>query len=152
QWAAAWLAVPGYHPRSHDASTKAYAQLARLWYRRGEVEGLAALGSELATWQDAQKRDKDLAALIQLALELKKGDLGAVEKGFAKLEAGAADMYDPSLVALGLEVCSDALETAQRSGTVTIARPLQRTLLLLVRQLNQIEIGGAGGAGRSNLG
>src|SRR5262249_2367415 len=106
QWAAAWLAVPGYHPRSHDASTKAYAQLARLWYRRGEVEGLAALGSELATWKDAQKRDKDLAALIQLALELKKGDLGSVEKGFAKLEAEAADMYDPSLVALGLEVCS----------------------------------------------
>jgi serine/threonine-protein kinase len=149
RWAAAWLAVPGYHPRSHDATSKAYAQLARLWYRLGDVEALGALGSELETWKDAQKRDKDLAALIQLALDLKKGDLGSVEKGFEKMEAQVADMYEATLVALALEVCSDALQAVQRSGTVTIAPPLQRVLLSLVRKLNQIEIGGAG---RANLG
>ncbi len=143
-WAAAWLAVPGYHPRSHDAASKAYAQLARLWYRRDELEALAALGSELSAWRDAQKRDRDLAAVIQVALDLKKGDLGAVEQGFAKLsEAGVADMYEAPLVALNLEVCSDALQAAQRTGNEAIARPLQRPLRSLLRQLNLVEVGGA---------
>jgi hypothetical protein len=151
-WAAAWLAVPGHHPRSHDAAAKAYVQVARLWYRCGEVEALAALGAELGAWKDAQKRDKDLAASIQVALDLKKGDLGSVEKGFENIEAQVADMYDATQVALALEVCSDALHQVQKSGTVTIAPPLQRVLHSLVRKLNQIEIGGVGGAGRTNLG
>jgi hypothetical protein len=149
QWAAAWLAVPGYHPRSHDATSKAYAQLARLWYRLGDVEVLGALGSELTAWKDGQKRDKDLAALIQLALDLKKGDLGAVEQGFGKMEAQLAEMYDATLVAFSLEVCSDALQAVQRSGTVAIAPPLRKALLSLVQKLYQIEVGGAG---RANLG
>jgi serine/threonine-protein kinase len=145
--AAAWLAVPGFYRHSHDASSKAYAQLARLWYRQDDLEALATLGLELPAWKDAQKRDKDLAALIQLALDLKKGDLGAVEKGFEKLsEAEVADMFDAALVAMNIEVCSDALELVQKTGIQTIAGPLQRALLRLVRQLNKIEIGGAGRA------
>ena len=35
-------------------------------------------------------------------------------------------MYEPSLVALNLEVCSDALQVVQKSGTQTIAGPLAR--------------------------
>ena len=114
----------GSIPAPHEATSKAYAQLARLWYRRDDVEALAALGSELEAWKQSQKRDKDLAALIQLALDLKKGDLGAVEKGFAKLsDAEVADMYDASLVAFNLEVCADALKAFQNKGTQTIEEP-----------------------------
>ncbi len=143
-WAAAWLAVPGYYPHSPDSVSKAYTQLARLWYRRGDVEALTALGTELSAWNAAQKRDKDLAVVIQLALDLRKGDLGAVEKGFeTKLSAKEVDdMYEASLVAMGLEICSDALQLAQHSGTQTIAPTLQRALVRLANQLNRIEIGG----------
>jgi hypothetical protein len=87
--------------------------------------------------------------LIQLALDLKKGDLGAVEQGFGKMEAQLAEMYDATLVAFSLEVCSDALQAVQRSGTVAIAPPLRKALLSLVQKLYQIEVGGAG---RANLG
>jgi predicted Ser/Thr protein kinase len=150
-WAAAWLAVPGYYPHSHDAASKAYTQLARLWYRLDDLESLAALGTELSAWKEAQQRDKDLAALIALALQLKKGDLGAVEKGFEKLSDGdVADMYDPALVAMNLEVCSDALQAVRKSGNLTIEAPLRKALRQLARQLHHIEIGEAAGALRAN--
>ncbi len=145
--AAAWLAVPGNFPHSHDASTKAYVQLARLWYRQDDLESLSTLGTELSAWKEAQQRDKDLAALIVLAIQLKKGDLGAVEKGFEKLTAtDVADMFEPALVAMSLEVCSDALQAVRKSRNQTIEEPLRRTLRLLWRQLNHIEIGEAAGA------
>ena len=35
---AAFLAVPGFFPHSHDQVSKAYTQLARIWYRRGDVD------------------------------------------------------------------------------------------------------------------
>jgi serine/threonine-protein kinase len=147
-WAAAWLAVPGYHPHTHAAASKAYAQLARLWYRRGDVEALTSLGTDLAGWKDAQKLDKDLATVIQLALDLKKGDLGAVEKGFEKLsEHEVAEMYEASLVAMSLEVCNDALQLAQKSSAQTIVPALQQALRRLARQLTLIEIGTPAQAG-----
>ena len=117
-WAAAWLAVPGYYPHSHDASTRAYTQLARLWYRQDDLESLATLGTELSAWKEAQQRDKDLAALIAPGAPAEEGGPGRVEKGFEKLsEADVADMYDPALVAMNLEVCSDALQAVRKSGT-----------------------------------
>ncbi len=153
EWTAAWMAVPGNYPHSHDAASRAYAQLARLWYRLDDRESLAALGAELSAWKEAQQRDRDLAGLITLALQLRKGDLGAVEKGYEKLtDAEVADMYDPLLVAMNLEICSDALAIVQRAGTQPIARPLQRALRLLARQLNHIELGDAPVRGRANLG
>lgn len=153
EWTAAWMAVPGNYPHSHDAASRAYAQLARLWYRLDDRESLTSLGAELSAWKDAQQRDRDLAALITLALQLRKGDLGAVEKGYDKLaEAEVADMYDPLLVAMHLEICSDALAVARKAGTQPIARPLQRALRLLTRQLNHIELGDAPVLGRANIG
>jgi eukaryotic-like serine/threonine-protein kinase len=148
-WAAAWLAVPGHHPHSHPEASKAYTQLARLWYRRGDVEALAALGAELTGWKDAQKLDKDLAGVIQLALDLKKGDLGAVQKGFERLsEHEVTEMYEASLVSMNLEVCNDALQLAQKSSALTITPALQQALRRLARQLSVIEIGAPGaGAG-----
>ena len=49
-------------------------------------------------------------------------------------------MHDPALVALSLEVCNDALGIVQKSGTETMAVPLRRAILLLLRRLNRIEM------------
>jgi hypothetical protein len=153
EWPAAWMAVPGYYPHSHDAASRAYSQLARIWYRLDDRESLQALGAELSSWKDTQQRDRDLAALITLALQVRKGDLGAVEKGYEKLtEAEVGDMYDPVLVAMNLEVCSDALAIAQNRGNQPIARPLHRALRLLTRQLNHIELGDLPVLGRASAG
>jgi serine/threonine-protein kinase len=148
EWAAAWLAVPGYHPHSHPEATRAYAQLARLWYRLGDVEALAALEPELAAWKDAQKLDKDLAGVIRLALDLKKGDIGAVEKRFAGLsEQEVGEMFEPTVVSLTLEIGVDALQLAQKASTPTIVGVLQRGVGRLARQLNLIELGGQAAPG-----
>ncbi len=140
EWAAAWLAVPGYFRNSHESASKAHAEVARLWYRLNDVDALAVLTSELAAWDKAQKRDKDLVAILKLALDLKKGDTQAVEKGFKGLtQTDLADMHDPSLVALSLEVCSDALKSVLKSGPQSIAEPLRREIRNLAWRLNRIE-------------
>ncbi len=143
-WAAAWLAVPGRHPRAHDAASRAYVQLARLWYRRHEVDALAVLAAELSAWKQAQHRDRDLAALIRIAMDLEKGDLGAVESGFQRLvDTEVPSMYDPTLVSLGLEICADAVKVVRRgTSTQAIEAPLRRAMQRLMLHLNRIELGG----------
>src|SRR5262249_41432851 len=129
EWPAAWLAVPGYYPQSHDSLSKAYLQLARIWYRQNDVDSLDRLGSELADWKDAQTRDQELIAVIRIAVKLRKGDVDAVVKGFEnRMQAGVTDMYNPALVAMSLEVCSDALQAVQKSGNPTLGEPLRRAL------------------------
>ena len=78
---------PGRFPHSHDSLSKAYTQLARTWYRSKNLEALELLQSDLATWKDAQTRDHELVDVIQAAIQLKKGDLEAVAKGFEKRSA-----------------------------------------------------------------
>jgi hypothetical protein len=74
-----------------------------------------------------------------------------VAQGFEKrAQAGVTDLNDPALVALSLEVCTDALRIVQRSGTATMADPLRLAIRTLLRQLNRIELvdPASGGAGR----
>ena len=83
-----------------------------------DLESLATLGTELSALEGGpEARQGPRRRSSGLALQLKKGDLGAVEKGFEKLsDADVADMYDPALVALNLEVCSDALQAGAEVG------------------------------------
>ena len=43
-----------------------------IWYRRFDLNALSALKSELTLWNEARGRDKELAAVIQIAIELEK--------------------------------------------------------------------------------
>ncbi|HZW34087.1 MAG TPA: protein kinase [Isosphaeraceae bacterium] len=151
QWAAAWLAVPGYYPHSHEAVSKAYLQLARTWYRRADLDALRALASELAAWDEAQAHDKELIGLIRIALKLKTGDSKGVAEGFESLrQAGVTHMDNPALLTLSLEIGMDALQVAQKSENLTVAADLRQALVPIVRQLYRIEIGNPAGAGRAN--
>ena len=151
EWAAAWLAVPGNYPQSHAAVSKAYIQLARIWYRREDLEALETLATELAAWDKAQAHDKELIGLIRVALKHKAGDHKGVAVWFEGLtQAGVAHMDDPALVALSLEIGMDALQVAQKSGNLTIAQDLRRALAPIVRQLYRIEVGNPAGAARAN--
>jgi eukaryotic-like serine/threonine-protein kinase len=151
EWAAAWLAVPGNYPQSHGAVSTAYIQLARIWYRREDLEALEALASELAGWEKAQTHDKELIGLIRVALKLKAGDHKGVAGWFESLtQAGVAHMDDPALLALSLEIAMDALQVAQTLGNQTIAGDLRRALAPIVRQLYRIEVGNPAGTGRAN--
>ncbi|MGP0062087.1 MAG: protein kinase domain-containing protein [Isosphaeraceae bacterium] len=141
EWAAAWLAVPGYYQHSRELVSKAYTQLARVWYRLDDVGALEILASELAAWEKAQARDKDLAAFIKTAIDMRTGDLKAVAESFGKLTPdGLRVMDDPTLLALRLEVCSDALQVAQKSGNQTLAEPLRKALRTLAWRLDRLEV------------
>ncbi len=153
EWVTAWLAVPGYFHHSHESVSKAYTQLARIWYRLNDLDALEVLRSELTNWKDAQTRDHELVSVIQAAINLKKGDLDGVAQGFEKrAQAGVTDLHDPALVALSLEVCTDALRIVQKSGPATMADPLRQVIRALLRQLNRIEVVDpvSGGSGRPN--
>jgi eukaryotic-like serine/threonine-protein kinase len=141
QWAAAFLAVPGWFPRSHDTASKAYTQLARIWHRRSDVDALRALDAELSHWSEAQKHDQKLDQIVKIAIKLKNRDFDGVVDGMNALIREDAEIYDPALVELSLEVCTDASSAASRAGAESI---LQETLRAchnkLIRQLYKIEV------------
>ena len=95
---AAFLAVPGFFPHSHDQVSKAYTQLARIWYRDCDVDALAALESELSSWKAAKTHDQELVEVVRIAIKLRKADFDGVLEGFKGLSRDdVPDMYDPAL-------------------------------------------------------
>ena len=82
---AAFLAVPGFFPHSHDQVSKAYTQLARIWYRDCDVDALLALESELSAWKPAKTHDQELVEVVRIAVKLRKNDLDGVVEGFKGL-------------------------------------------------------------------
>jgi serine/threonine-protein kinase len=139
---AACLAVPGHFPHSHEAISQAYIQLARVLYRRGDMESLSALESELSQWKGAKGHDLELVHVIRIAVKLGAADFVDVVEGFRKLlRDDVPDMYDPALVEFSLEICVDAIAAASRTSTETILRQdLVQFQIQLMRQLYRIEV------------
>jgi serine/threonine-protein kinase len=139
---AAFLAVPGFFPHSHDQVSKAYTQLARIWYRNCDLDALLALESELSNWKSAKTHEQELVEIVRIAVKLRKADIEGVIEGFKGLSRDKlSDMYDPALVELGIEICADAAQAALRSGTGSIEmQALQDVQANLVWQLYRIEV------------
>jgi len=141
-WVPACIAVPGYFPHSHEQISKAYTQLARILYRRGDLDELAALESELSHWKEAKGYDQELAHVVHIAVKLGKADFVEVVEGFRKLTRDEVpDMYDPALVELSLEICLDAFNAATRAGAETrLTQDLHQFQMHLLLQLYRIEL------------
>jgi serine/threonine protein kinase len=141
----AFLAVPGNFHRSHEVMTKAYVQVARIWYRRGDLDALSTLADELTEWENEKGRYKDLVDSIRTAILLRNGDLQGMVKGMKSLvRDDIPDMFDPGLVEMNLEVCSDAMTAATRMGSDPMRITLQGLWTQLVRRLYRIERRGGG--------
>jgi eukaryotic-like serine/threonine-protein kinase len=139
---AAFLAVPGFFPHAFDQVSRAYTQLARIWYRNCDLDALLALESELSSWKSAKTHEHELVEIVRIAVKLRKADIDGVLEGFKGLSRDKlADMYDPALVELSIEICADALAASLRSGTGSIEREaLQDVQSNLVWQLYRIEV------------
>jgi serine/threonine protein kinase len=138
---AAFLAVPGFFGHSHDQVSKAYTQLARIWFRDCNVEALEALESELSVWKAAKTHEHELVDVVRIAIKLRKTDFEGVLEGFKNLTRDeVSDMYDPGLVELSLEICTDALAAARAGAESIVRETLQEVQLNLVRQLYRIEV------------
>jgi len=136
--APAFLAVAGYFPHSHELISKAYTQLARVWYRRCDLEALGKLESELLGWKEAKRQ---LLDTVRIAIKQKKGDFEGVVEGMNDLtQKDIPDMFDPALVEINLEICADAILAANHSGSDALRKRLQEFQAHLVRRLYQLEV------------
>lgn len=142
-WAAAWLAVPAYHSHSRELVSKAYTQLARMYYRRRDLSALEALEAELSRWNGAQHRDHELVEMLQIAIKSRKGDVEGVVEGLKNVTRDQASaILDPTLLGLALEICVDVAD-AIGQGSRSIARePLVACQRILLRRLYRIEVRG----------
>jgi eukaryotic-like serine/threonine-protein kinase len=138
--APAFLAVAGYFPHSHEIISKAYTQLARIWYRRLDLDALGTLERELSEWKEATKHDQELTQAVRIAIKLKKGDLEGVVEGMRNLVRDDADIYDAALVEMHLEICADAIAAAQRTGIELLRERLHVLQGQLIARLYQIEV------------
>jgi serine/threonine-protein kinase len=141
EWVPAFMAVAGYFPHSHEPISKAYTQLARIWYRRCDLDALGALERELSQWKDAKQYDQELVHTIRVALKLRKGDFEGVVQGMKNVtEKDVPDMFDPALVEMNLEICVDAIAGANRASSEALREALQVFQAKLVARLYQIEL------------
>jgi serine/threonine protein kinase len=144
-WAPAFLAVVGYYQHSHELVSKAYTQLARIWYRRGDLAALGTLEAELSKWKDAQKRDQDLVDAVRIAIKLKKGDFEAVVQGMKNLTRDdVPNTFDTALLEMSMEICADAINGATRAELEPMRPTLRNLQMQLVRRLYRIEVPNAG--------
>ncbi len=84
---AAFLAVPGFFSHSHDQVSRAYTQLARIWFRDCNIEALETLESELSAWKSAKTHEQELVSVVRIAVNLRKSDLDGVLEGFKGIDA-----------------------------------------------------------------
>ncbi len=127
--AAAWVAVPGYHPHSSEWISTAYFQFSRRLYRQGDQDRLAAFKTELTAWRAAKTSDQELVRIIDCALKVLNKDLDGVIENMSRIAGpeerarqGARDepsIYDPGLLEFSVEIVGDALKLASQPGPQT---------------------------------
>ncbi len=131
--AAAWLAVPGYHPQQADWCWSAYVQLARFYLRERDSSSLEILSREMREVenQDRSKaREKwlSLSRFIHAASMAVQGEPGEVVAVFGTYSNTAA--MDPALAALSLEIVWHASQAPSIKGADQNALTNLRTQLL----------------------
>jgi serine/threonine-protein kinase len=123
--AAAWLAVPGYHPRS-EWTSPAYLQLGRVLYRERDGDRVAALARDIDGWKSKQTRDEELVEALETAEALLRRDLdGVIERVNRIVSRTDRPVSDPGLIDFCVEIVSDALKIEPRPGATgqAVLRP-----------------------------
>lgn len=144
---AAWLAVPGYFPRSHEWSSAAYLQLGRVLYRERDGDRMKALADEIAQWKSKQTRDEELVEILEAAGNLLKRDVdGVIESLSQILNRTDRPVSDPGLIDFCVEIVTDALEAAAAPGATgaAVLKPklttLQSRLLTLRNRVRAVDL------------
>jgi serine/threonine-protein kinase len=145
--AAAWLAVPGYHGRSAEWVSPSYVQVARLFYRRRDIDRLSVLGAQLAAWPGAKTTDKELAEIVEAAVKMLGKDLDGVIEAMSRVSSrDDRTIYDPGLLEFSGEIVADAIGLAGQPGTVDIKRDklggIQGRLMRFLRRVRLAEWAG----------
>ena len=98
---AAFLAVPGFFPHSHDQVSQGLYPARADLVSRMQHRGARALESELSAWKSAKTHEQELVSVVRIAVKLRKSRLGRRARRVQGNHARrASDMYDPALVEL----------------------------------------------------
>jgi eukaryotic-like serine/threonine-protein kinase len=144
--AAAWLAVPGYFPKS-EWTSPAYLQLGRVLYRERDGDRVAALARELNDWKSRQTRDEELVETLETGEVLLNRDLDGVIERISRI-ANRTDrpVSDPGLIDFCVEIVTDALKLVSQPGTTgqAVLRPkltgIQGRLLILLDRVRSHDL------------
>ncbi len=137
--------------KSHEVLSRAYVQLARIWYRQGDPFALSTLEVELSQQAAGNERYKDLVDSVRTAALLRRGELKEAVKGLKNLiRDDVPDMWDPGLLEFNLEVCADAILAAGRAQSDAMRGTLQGFWMQMMRRLYRIERPGGGRASEKN--
>ena len=104
--AAAWLAVPGYHPGSREWSARAYTQLARGLLLSRDADRLRALADEIDRWEGAKEHEKNLAHIMRAGVKALDRDYEGLMADFDQRDP--SNLTDPALLGLCLDVAEQA--------------------------------------------
>jgi serine/threonine-protein kinase len=143
---AAWIAVPGYFPESREWASKAYVQLARALLRHQDLDRLRVLAAELARWNPDRLHEKELAAIVQAAVDTLDGKVEEVITALGPLVSKATDpspVVDPALLELSLEVTSAAVRSSSRNGGMIVPEGLLNIQAKLLQRLYNVEFRGS---------
>lgn len=145
--AAAWLAVPGYFPRSYEWSSAAYLQLGRVLYRERDGERMRALALDVSQWRSKRTRDEELVEILDAADALLNRDVdGVIERVSRILDRTDRPVSDPGLIDFCVEIVTDAIEMAAPPDLtgVAVLKPklttLQSRLLTLRNRVRSLDL------------
>jgi len=137
---AAWLAVPGYYPKAREWASRSYTQLARLLLTRREADALRVLAGEIDRWDDAHAHERELAQIARAGVHALEGDMAEVVGDFGpKREIDPANLTDPALLELSLEVTEQAEQAAVRDGSAPNQLERQGLRAIANKLLNQLQ-------------
>jgi serine/threonine-protein kinase len=130
---AAWVAVAGYHPRSHEWIAQSYIQLARHLLRNRDADRLTPFAQEIGRWSE-KEHEQELAAIIQAGVKALNGDVEGVTRDFEQT-VKPSSLVDPALAELGAEVTLQAMEIASRRPAPPAFAKIQAARFALVEAL-----------------
>jgi serine/threonine-protein kinase len=127
---AAWLAVPGRFPRSHEWSSKAYVQLVRTLFRHRDTERLDGLGAELA--RSTNSHDRKLSHVALAAAAALRDESEELVEQLNELDIAK---LDPPLAEIALEATLRAQGRGAGSASFEEKLRRQRNALLNALQI-----------------
>jgi serine/threonine-protein kinase len=144
--AAAWLAVPGYYPKS-EWTSPAYLQLGRVLYRERDGDRVAALAREIGGWKSRQTRDEELVEALETGEALLRRDLDGVSERVSRIvNRTDRPVSDPGLIDFCVEIVTDALKVEPRPGATgqAVLRPklagIRVRLLILLDRVRSLDL------------
>ena len=136
-WAAAFLAVLGYFPHSHEMVSKAYTQLARIWYRRRRSGGARSAGSRAV--QVERRARRTITSSVEPCASPSSSRKATSRRSSQGMKSLTRDdvptCTTPRSCEMSMEICADAIDGGDsRRASSRSRRTLRSVQMQLVRQ------------------